>query len=230
MPKRPLAAIVLAAGKGTRMKSRKAKVLHRIGGKPMVVFPVKLIREFGADKVIIVVGHQAEHVKQAVTEAVGKEGIEFALQKEQKGTGHAVLAARRHLHDFSGNVLIVAGDVPLFTKEILSEFLTRHSQSKALISVLTTRLDNPFGYGRCIKDEWGMLARIVEQRDASNSEKEIREVNTGIYLVDSKFLFKALATVGTDNNQGEIYLTDIVRAASARDFPVMGSPPRPFGK
>jgi len=220
MHKRPIAAIILAAGKGTRMKSKKAKVLHPIGGRPMVIYTVRVAMEFGADPVVVVVGHQAGEVKEAITRNLGNQGISFALQKEQLGTGHAVLSAKQHLRGFSGDVLILSGDVPLLTKEIILSLHRRHIQTKALVSVLSTQLPNPYGYGRCVVDSSGKLLRIVEEHDGSKSEKEIHEVNTGIYIVDKEFLFKALTQVGTDNNQGEIYLTDIVRVASARDLPV----------
>jgi len=188
MVKRPLAAIILAAGKGTRMKSRKAKVLHKVGGKPMVVYPTELAREFGADPVVVVVGHQAEQVKEAVTQGLSKDGVKYAVQKEQRGTGHAVMAARRALKNFNGDVLIISGDVPLMTKPLLAGFYKRHLQAKALVSVLTTRVEDPTGYGRCVVDSMGRLSRIVEEQDSSMKEKAIKEVNTGIYLIDKRFL------------------------------------------
>ena len=210
-----IAAIILAAGKGTRMKSDLVKVMHPIGERPMISWPVQVAKNAGANRIAVVVGHQAERVREFFS---GDGSITFAVQNDQLGTGHAVASAREALEGFKGTVLILCGDVPLLRQETLSSMLAAHDSRGAAITVLTTHLENPFGYGRVIKREGGRISRIVEEKDASSEEKEISEVNSGIYCVSSEFLFDAVSGLKNDNAQGEYYLTDIVKAAAEKNL------------
>ncbi|MBY0275156.1 bifunctional UDP-N-acetylglucosamine diphosphorylase/glucosamine-1-phosphate N-acetyltransferase GlmU [Candidatus Binatia bacterium] len=205
-----LAVVVLAAGQGTRMKSAHAKVLHHLGGKPLVRHVLDACAPLGAARTAVVVGHQAD----AVEAACDGYGASFALQREQRGTGHAVrIACEASLDGFAGDVVIVYGDVPLLETGTLQRLLRRHREQGALLSLLTTVVDDPFGYGRIVRDADGRLEAIVEERDASVAQKPIREVNPGIYCARSGFLVEALAELVPNNAQGELYLTDIVAAA-----------------
>ena len=205
-----LAAIVLAAGKGTRMKSDTVKVMHPLGGRPLVFWPVKIAREAGASNIVIVVGHQSEKVRDFFS---GHKDIRFATQEEQLGTGHAVACARGPLTGFNGKVLILCGDVPLIRAETIKAMLQHHEKHSATVSVLTARMPNPFGYGRIVKDQAGFVQQIIEEKDASASERLITEVNSGIYCVNADFLNNAVASLNNDNAQGEYYLTDIIKNA-----------------
>jgi len=206
-----VAAIILAAGKGTRMKSGLVKVMHDIGGRPMISWSVLAAKAAGSGCVAVVAGHQAEKVRDFFA---ADGSITFALQEEQLGTGHAAACARGALEGFRGTVLILCGDVPLLRHETLLAMLANHEKRAATLSVLTTHLDNPFGYGRIVKREGGRISRIVEEKDATPEEREITEINSGIYAVDAEFLFKALSGLTCDNAQGEQYLTDIVKIAA----------------
>ncbi|MDP8222007.1 MAG: sugar phosphate nucleotidyltransferase [Candidatus Lernaella stagnicola] len=210
-----LAVIILAAGKGTRMKSAKTKVLHEICGRPMVLFPIDLATRLRANKTVVVVGHQAEQVKQAIRTLRPRVRVDFALQSEQNGTGHAVLQAKKALRGFRGEVLILSGDVPLLQLDTLRALQRQHLSKKADLTVMTTFMDDPTGYGRCVVGEGGRLERIVEHKDATAAERRIEEINAGIYCIDSQLLWRSLAKIGTDNAQGEMYLTDIVHVAGA---------------
>ena len=207
---RDCAALLLAAGLGTRMKSKTVKVMHRIAGLPMVCYPAKAAVKLKLSPVVTVVGHQADQVKQALRDFLPKADLRFALQKEQLGTGHAVRMAKKQLMDFDGDLLILYGDVPLLSVETVHAFRKKHEKSGAIASVLTMVPDDPTGYGRMVLDEDHNVERIVEHRDATPSERQIDEVNSGIYLVDCKTLFSALAKLKTDNEQGEYYLTDAI--------------------
>lgn len=210
-----VAAVVLAAGKGTRMKSELVKVLHEVGGAPLIDWPVRAARDAGAEKIALVVGHQAEKVRAHFAH---DESVLFAVQNEQLGTGHAVACASGALAGFSGTVLILCGDVPLIRAETLRAMLEQHKVRRAALTVLTACMENPFGYGRVVKREGGMVIRIVEEKDATHEEKDIREVNSGIYCVEAGFLFDAVAALTNDNNQGEYYLTDIVTQAAEQNL------------
>ena len=209
-----IAALVLAAGKGTRMKSGLVKVMHQLGGRPMISWPVAAAREAGADRLALVVGHQGETVRDYFA---GVEEIEFATQDQLLGTGHAVACAARLLQGFEGRVLILCGDVPLIRSETLRGLLDYHKKMEAELTVLTTRLENPSGYGRIVKEHKGRIQRIVEEKDTTDLERKITEVNSGIYCADARFLFEAVASLKNDNAQGEYYLTDIVKAAADSD-------------
>jgi len=203
-----VAAVILAAGKGTRMKSAQPKVLHPLCGRPLVAWPLAAVRELGCQPAVLVVGHGAEAVRQATA----GDGVRHVLQQPQLGTGHALLCAREALADFAGTVLLLAGDVPLLRAETLQRLAARHQQARAAATVLTMTPDNPFGYGRIVRDG-GRIARIVEQKDATPAEAALNEVNTGVYAFDAGFVFAALERVGTANAQGEYYLTDVVELA-----------------
>lgn len=219
-----LAVVVLAAGQGTRMKSAHAKVLHHLGGKPLLRHVLDACAPLGAAHTVVVVGHQAEKVEAAC----GGHGARFALQREQRGTGHAVATAcAAQLGGFDGDVVIVYGDVPLLETTTLRRLLRRHREQGALLSLLTTMVDDPFGYGRIVRDGDGLLEAIVEERDATTAQRSIREVNPGIYCVRSEFLVEALAGLVPNNAQGELYLTDIVAAAVQRGGPVVTEPVDP---
>ncbi len=215
-PQQRLAAVILAAGKGTRMDSNKAKVLHPVCDKPMVLFPVAAARALGAEKIVLVVGHQAAQVKRAVAD----DTLIYAHQEQQLGTGHAVLQAKAALQDFKGTVLILCGDVPLLKPSTLAALLASHRESAAATTVLTALVPDPRGYGRVITDDQGQVLKIVEEGDATEEEKKVTEINTGIYCVENNFLFHALNAVDTNNVQQEYYLTDIVAIAVEKHLAV----------
>ena len=210
---RKIAAVVLAAGKGTRMKSERAKVLHRASGRPIAYYPIRAALALDCSPLVVVVGHQAEQAQSEIGQLF--PSAKFALQKEQLGTGHAVLCAEDALRGFSGDVLILAADVPLVRAETLQGLIDAKKQSGAQVSLLTSRPKDPRGYGRVVRNAKGEVARVVEEKDASPEEKKIGEVNVSIYLFDADFLFRALRTVGRGNAQGEYYLTDVVAQGRA---------------
>jgi bifunctional UDP-N-acetylglucosamine pyrophosphorylase/glucosamine-1-phosphate N-acetyltransferase len=201
-PHPALSVVILAAGQGTRMNSGLAKVLHEVGGRPMLSYPIATARSLGADRLVVVVGRDADAVKEAFAGQAS-----FVLQEPQRGTGHAVLEARPALEGFRGDVLILYGDTPLLRAETLRAMRERKARSGADLVILTARLPLP---GRIARDEHGRVARIVEVTDASPEELALEEGNTGVYLVDSEQLWKALAQLDDRNAQGELYLTDIV--------------------
>lgn len=208
--KRALAAVILAAGKGTRMKSALAKVLHPICGQAMLGYPLQAARQAGFEQLCVVVGHQAESVRQAFAAAE----VDWVEQTEQLGTGHALQCAAESLTGFSGTLLLLCGDVPLLRPETLQQLQKYHARERAAVTVLTAEMPNPTGYGRIIR-EGEQVLRIVEEKDAGEQEKQLSEINTGTYLFDAEFVFAALKTLKTDNAQGEYYLTDVVAAAVA---------------
>ena len=206
-----LAVVILAAGKGMRMKSDLVKVLHPVAGSPMLSYSLDLARGLKPSRLVVVIGFQAGLVE----EKFKADDVIFAIQKEQLGTGHAVLAARPALQGFQGDVLILSGDVPLLTEGTVRSFLQFHQERRADLSVMTVDLPNPRGYGRIFRHADGSLLRITEEKDLQAGEEEIREINTGIYYVDAGFLFSALSHITPQNAQKEYYLTDIVARASA---------------
>jgi len=206
-----VAAIILAAGKGTRMKSGLVKIMHPVGEKPMISWSVRAAKSAAAVRIALVIGHQAEKVKEFFAT---DNTVFFAVQAQQLGTGHAAACAREALAGFSGTVLILCGDVPLLRHETLVAMIAAHENRGAAVTVLTAHLAEPFGYGRVVKREGGRISRIVEEKDATSEEREITEINSGIYCVASDFLFTALAGLKSDNAQGEQYLTDIVKIAA----------------
>lgn len=198
-------AVILAAGKGTRMKSKQYKVLHPVCGKPMIQHVVDAVEQLNLQKIILVVGHGAENVKEQLG-----DGYSYVLQKEQLGTGHAVEMTKDELKDKQGLTLLVCGDAPLITKEVLEELIEVHRQSQASVTILSTLLDDPTGYGRIIRNERNEVMKIVEHKDANEEEKRVREINAGIYCFDNQHLMWALARLNNNNTQGEYYITDCV--------------------
>jgi bifunctional UDP-N-acetylglucosamine pyrophosphorylase/glucosamine-1-phosphate N-acetyltransferase len=203
-----ISAVILAAGKGTRMKSGKAKVLHELFFKPMLHHVLDAVAAAGIERPAVIVGHQRGEVLASLQEY----RISPVAQEEQLGTGHAVLCAEIACQS-AALVMILCGDTPLIRPETLQAMIQQHQEKKAALTLMTTELDNPFGYGRIISDASGQVLRIVEQKDAAEEQRAIREINAGIYLAERGFLFAALRQVGTDNSQGEVYLTDIVGIA-----------------
>jgi UDP-N-acetylglucosamine pyrophosphorylase len=201
-----LATLIMAAGKGTRMKSDLAKVLHEINNKPMLHYVIEQAQALNSAPIIIIIGHQ----RDTVIAECKKFNVGFAVQAEQLGTGHAVMQAEDLLKNFSGNVLILSGDVPLLTAKTLFDLEKVHSSNNATASVLTAILKDPTGYGRVVRDNNGQISAIVEHKDASDEIKKITEINTGIYIVDAKKLFNALKEIKNENSQKEYYLPDIL--------------------
>jgi bifunctional UDP-N-acetylglucosamine pyrophosphorylase/glucosamine-1-phosphate N-acetyltransferase len=190
------------------MKSNRAKVLHELGGRPLIAHVVRTAQLLGPKTILVVVGHQAEEVEKAVLAEVGELGS-FAVQAQQRGTGDAVESARQQLENSDSLVLLLSGDVPLIRAETLQKLIEHHRATSAVCTILGVRLENPTGYGRIIRDEQGGFAKIVEQKDASEDERKVREINSGIYCFESKDLFAALKRVEPKNQQGEYYLTDV---------------------
>jgi bifunctional UDP-N-acetylglucosamine pyrophosphorylase/glucosamine-1-phosphate N-acetyltransferase len=208
-----IATIILAAGKGTRMKSDLVKVLHPLLGLPMLAYPICLSLDgIKSEKTIVVAGYQADQIKETFKDP----RIVFALQEEQLGTGHAVLQALPLLKGFKGIVLILCGDVPSVKEETVLGFIKEFKRSQSILSVMTVAVENPFGYGRILRNPGGWLRKIVEEKDASEKEKAIREINTGIYCVNAPFMDEGLREIGKENAQGEYYLTDLVEIATRR--------------
>jgi len=208
-----MAAIVLAAGKGTRMKSRRAKVLHQLCGRPLVYYPVKRALEAGAERVVVVVGHQAQAVETALRELLPGAPLRFAHQEKQRGTAHAVLVAKPALRGHRGPVMILSGDTPLLTSHTL-ETVAAARTSPGSLAFATMTLENPEGYGRVVHAPGKGPALIVEEKDATEEERRITEVNAGLYVADSEFLWKTLGRVDSRNAQREFYLTDLVALAA----------------
>ncbi|MQS52348.1 bifunctional UDP-N-acetylglucosamine diphosphorylase/glucosamine-1-phosphate N-acetyltransferase GlmU [Companilactobacillus mishanensis] len=197
--------IILAAGKGTRMKSKLYKVLHPVAGKAMVDHVVTQVEKIKPDFVETVIGTGAEKVRDLLGDRT-----KYALQEEQLGTAHAVLQTEKDLGDKEGMTLIVNGDTPLFTADTFEKLFTYHEKQNAAVSILTAHAEDPFGYGRIIRDQKGNVSKIVEQKDASDEEKLIQEINTGVYCFNNKMLFENLHSVNNENAQGEYYLPDVV--------------------
>ena len=196
-------SVILAAGMGTRMKSKMPKVLHKVCGKPLSKWVIDASEAAGADKVCAVVGHKAETVKEVLGDV-----CEFALQAEQKGTGHAVLQAIDVIKNSKGEVVILNGDTPLITAETINKAIEYHKNNGNQATVITAILDDATGYGRIVRDNDGSVLKIVEQKDASKEEKKINEVNSGMYVFDAQSLVYALDKITPNNAQGEYYLTD----------------------
>ncbi len=203
----PLAVIILAAGKGTRMKSTRAKVLHEVFYRPMLHYVLDAAAPLQPDRTIVVVGHQ----KEAVEDILDGYQVTCCEQAAQNGTGHAVLCARPALNGFAGDVMILCGDSPLLLPEHLEAMRGSHRARNSRLTIMTTTLETPTNYGRIIGDEGGRVRAVVEEKDATEAQRAIRVINAGIYIADATFLFDALLRVTTDNSQKEMYLTDIVK-------------------
>lgn len=207
-----LDVLILAAGLGTRMRSNIAKVLHRLDGRPLVNHVCRTASALAPRKIYVVIGHQGEDVKAAVLEELDERQSEFVWQKEQLGTGHAVNSASQFLENEDSTLLVLSGDVPMIRAETLAAIVQQHRTHRgkgAACTILSVKLEDPTGYGRIIRDEEGLFDRIIEQKDATDEERAIKEINTGIYCFDTRKLFSALSRVKNNNAQNEYYLTDV---------------------
>jgi bifunctional UDP-N-acetylglucosamine pyrophosphorylase/glucosamine-1-phosphate N-acetyltransferase len=211
------AAVVLAAGKGKRMKSDLPKVLHEIHGRPMICFLLDTLAVMEFDRVVLVIGHKAELVREALADYP----VQFVIQEQQLGTGHAVGMARPELSDFVGTTLVAAGDVPFLSQRSITELFEVHARTKAAATCLSAVFEDPTGYGRIVrKPGMDFLQAIVEHKDASPEVLKIREINTGTFCFDNRLLFEAIAQIGCNNAQKEYYLTDAVQILNAQGHPV----------
>jgi len=205
MKKSKIASVILAAGKGTRMKSDLPKVLHLVCGRPMVLYVTDLSKALKASDMVVVLGFQADAVK-----AVLPAGTKTVIQKQVIGTADAVKQALPKLKGFNGTVIVLYGDTPLLKKETIKSLITRHDESGAAATILTAVMDNPFGYGRILRDEYSSISGIREEKDCDDFQKEIKEINTGIICFNKDKLVAALKQVRPDNNKKEYYLTDVI--------------------
>ena len=212
-----IGVILLAAGQGTRMKSSLPKVLHVLGGKPLFLHPVEVAKRLKPSKVAVVIGHGAEAVRKAYT---GND-VSWVDQEQQLGTAHAVLCAKNNFSDFCGDIVILNGDIPLIQEHTLTALVETHRKHKAALTLLTAFLDLPTGYGRILRDARGDLTGIVEEKDATDAQRQIREVNAGVYVASPQFLFPALEEVKNHNRQGEYYLPDVVTIGLGQGKKVM---------
>lgn len=204
-----LAAVVLAAGKGKRMHSDLPKVLHEILGRPIIEHLLDTLISLEIMNIVVVIGHQAEMVKERLSAYGGK--VSFVLQAEQLGTGHAVLVTEDRLQEFSGDILVVAGDVPFLSTETIEKLVSVHRQQEAAATVLTSKPPDPKGYGRVVRlAGTDQVDYIIEHKDANECELAVGEINTGTFCFESRYLFDALKRIRSDNSQKEYYLTDIM--------------------
>jgi bifunctional UDP-N-acetylglucosamine pyrophosphorylase / glucosamine-1-phosphate N-acetyltransferase len=205
-------AVVLAAGEGKRMRSGRAKVLHRLGGRPLVTYPVELARQIGARGVVVVVGHQGDEVREALSPLGGTGELRFVEQREQRGTGHALAVAKGAVPGDVTEIVLLYADVPLLAASTLERLLARHRTARAAATVLTFTPADPTGYGRIRRrgGSRGPVVGIVEERDATAAQRRIRECNSGIYCFDPRWLWPALDRLSPENDQGELYLTDVI--------------------
>jgi bifunctional UDP-N-acetylglucosamine pyrophosphorylase / glucosamine-1-phosphate N-acetyltransferase len=204
-----IGVIVLAAGQGTRMKSSLPKVLHPLGGKPLFLHALQVAQKLNPSKIVMVIGRGAA----ALREAYAGDDVSWAIQEQQLGTGHAVLCAKNNFADFCGDILILSGDVPLIEERTLGAMVQRHREHQAAVTLLTALLEKPRGYGRILRDPQGKVTEIIEEKDATDAQRRIREFNAGVYVASPQFLFSALEQVNNDNRQGEYYLPDIASIA-----------------
>ncbi|HEB73043.1 MAG TPA: UDP-N-acetylglucosamine pyrophosphorylase [Nitrospirae bacterium] len=212
-----VAVVILAAGKGTRMKSNLPKVLHTLAGKPLLEHVLKTARALDPEKIVVIAGHRSEMVMERFKD----EDIEFAIQEPQSGTGHAMAQAEDHFKGFAGMIIALSGDAPLLKPETLKQMIKTHKESGAVITMLTCELSDPASYGRVIRIE-GEIRANVEAKDATEDQLLIKEINSGIYVFDAGFLFPALKTVDNHNAQGEYYLTDLISIAVKKGMKVSG--------
>ncbi len=205
-----IAVIILAAGKGKRMRSSLVKVLHPLLGRPMLSYPLEVtLGQLRPEKTLVVIGYQGDEVRVAFPDP----RITFVEQQEQLGTGHAVSVTKPLLGDFNGTILILCGDIPLVRPQTLRGMLNHHWGKEAVLTLLTSHMEDPTGYGRVVRGVLGGVRKVVEEKDATDHELEIKEVNSGIYCVQAPFLFRALEELSSDNAQQEYYLTDIIEIA-----------------
>jgi bifunctional UDP-N-acetylglucosamine pyrophosphorylase/glucosamine-1-phosphate N-acetyltransferase len=202
-----LKAIILAAGKGTRMKSEKLKVLHEVAGKPIVNYVIDTVEKLNIEEILLVIGHQSEKIKNVTN----YKNITYIVQEPQLGTGHAVMEAEKKINRSENHTIIVlAGDCPLIEKDTLTNLLAIHKESNAVATILTTKMDQPGSYGRILRGKMGTVVGIKEAKDCTAEELKIEEINTGIYCFESEMLFAALKKINTNNAQKEYYLTDVI--------------------
>jgi len=202
----PLACIILAGGKSKRMKSKKSKVLHKLCGKPIISYPIKACKSLIPDELYIVIGQNSEDIKNVIND----NDVVFVYQSEPLGTGHAVMQVIPYLKNKDMDVLIMPADAPLIRIETIRELYNFHKENDALVSILTTEMPDPTGYGRIIRSSGNRVLMIVEEADAFPEEKQIKEINSGIYIFESNILIEALNEIKPDNKQGEYYLTDVI--------------------
>lgn len=225
---KPLSTIILAAGLGKRMNNPTLpKVLAPMCDKPLLGHVLDTSKQLNPLKQVIIVGHYKEKVIDYINKSDFSNCV-FAVQSEQLGTGHAVAQAKDSLLDFEGNALILCGDVPLLTKDTLEKFLSAHEENKSDVSVLSTFAEKPYGYGRIIRDGNKNFTKITEEKDANDTEKQVKEINSGVFLVDKALLFHALDSVTPNNAQGEYYLTDIISILKSENHNVMAFPVAEF--
>ena len=205
--KQNLATIIMAAGKGTRMKSDLPKVLHFIDNKPMLIHVIDLARQLNSERIINILGHK----NKLVIEAIKSENVEYVIQEPQLGTGHAVQQTESLLRDFTGDVLILSGDVPLLRKSTIDKMLKMHRETNNGATVLTAIFENPHGYGRVIRKNNDTLDFIIEEKDCNEEQQKIKEINAGIYIFKAKELFPALNKIENNNKQNEYYLPDALK-------------------
>ncbi len=203
-----LAVIILAAGLGTRMKSDRAKVLHEIIGRPMIWYVIETAKKVASNSIVVVIGHQAEKVREVISRSAD---VKYALQEKQLGTGHAVLCAMRYISEKIKKIVILCGDVPLLSSDTIYHLIENHDKFNCDLSILGVEMENPKGYGRILFAEEQQVSGIVEEADATDEQKKINKVNTGIYCVNKIFLEESVKKIKTNNAQEEFYLTDIIK-------------------
>jgi UDP-N-acetylglucosamine diphosphorylase/glucosamine-1-phosphate N-acetyltransferase len=212
-----LAVLILAAGKGTRMNSDLPKVLHTVGKKTLIEHVLRAAEQLEPDRLMVVIGHRREEVKAKLS---GFKGIEWVVQEPQLGTGHAVQQSQAALDDVDGEIIVLSGDVPLLRANTLYRLLSAHRQAQAVATVLSTKAADPAAYGRIVRAFDGSFVKIVEAREATDDEREIHEINSGIYCFDLRALFDALSEIRADNSKGEYYLTDVIAILKQRGLVV----------
>ena len=214
--KNKLAIIILAAGKGTRMQSDIPKVLHQVNGKSMIEHVIKQTDYLNPEKLLVVIGYESGQVKKHLK----KYQLSYVLQTKQNGTAHAVIQCKENLINFEGNTLILSGDVPLIQSETLINLYNMHINKNAQATILSAKVNNPYGYGRIIRENDNFIS-IVEEKDADNNQKNIKEINAGIYIFDNKVLFENINKINNNNNQSEYYLPDIMPLLINQNYKVL---------
>lgn len=210
--KAKISTVVLAAGKGTRMKSDLPKVLHPLNDRPMIHYVIDVAEALGSEKTVLIIGHK----KELVEEKTADRAVEYAVQSPQLGTGHAVMQARQHFENYDGNIIVLSGDVPLLRAESLQQLIQDHERNGTLATMLTTMMEDPTGYGRVIRGEDNSVLKIIEEKDADETTRQIKEINVGIYVFTARELFETLPQVKNNNRQGEYYLPDVLKIYAER--------------